>query len=111
MTEWMPNFLNRPFSWAITMDEQSVKAIIPNFIVPTSGEPSAYIDPTQPCGIAPRRLAAPKVFAERARKFRRLRAKAKGESPGECSFGFCIEYAAIRCRESKSGFRSHLLVL
>src|SRR6187549_3809082 len=29
IVELMPYFLNRPFSWAITMGEQSVSAIIP----------------------------------------------------------------------------------
>src|SRR5437868_677458 len=29
--ELMPYFLNRPFSWAMTMGEQSVRAIMPKF--------------------------------------------------------------------------------
>src|SRR5215217_3591273 len=37
MVELMPYFLNRPFSWAITIGEQSVKAIIPKRRSDTSG--------------------------------------------------------------------------
>src|SRR5258706_12948542 len=35
--ELMPYFLNRPFSWAITIGEQSVSAIIPKRRSATSG--------------------------------------------------------------------------
>src|SRR3954467_2638543 len=35
--ELMPYFLNRPFSWAITMGEQSVSAIVPEGRSATSG--------------------------------------------------------------------------
>src|SRR4029450_5073174 len=41
----MPCFLNRPFSWAITMGEQSVSAIIPNFISLVSGASLAHTRP------------------------------------------------------------------
>src|SRR6188472_1219531 len=37
MVEWMPYFLNRPFSWAITIGEQSVSAIMPKRMSVTSG--------------------------------------------------------------------------
>src|SRR6185295_11549453 len=36
-TELIPYFLKKPFSWAMTIGEQSVKAIMPNFIVAVSG--------------------------------------------------------------------------
>src|SRR6185369_3052 len=35
--ESMPYFLNRPFSWAMTMGEQSVRAIMPKFNLAVSG--------------------------------------------------------------------------
>jgi hypothetical protein len=35
--ELMPYFLKKPFSWAMTIGEQSVRAIMPNFISETSG--------------------------------------------------------------------------
>src|SRR5215207_11673180 len=38
----MPYFLNRPFSCAITIGEQSVRAIMPNFIAVTSGDSLAH---------------------------------------------------------------------
>ena len=37
----MPNFLKSPISWATTMDGQTVRAMIPNFMSGTSGESSA----------------------------------------------------------------------
>src|SRR6266571_4315997 len=40
-TESMPYFLNSPNSWAITIDEQSVNAIMPNRTDLVSGESSA----------------------------------------------------------------------
>src|SRR5690242_2787272 len=46
----MPNFLNKPFSCAITMGEQSVSAIIPNFIELLSGASLAYAEPNHPLG-------------------------------------------------------------
>src|SRR5688572_21123323 len=46
----IPYFLNSPSSCAITIDEQSVSAMIPNFIVLTSGPSSAHAPPIQPLG-------------------------------------------------------------
>ena len=42
-----PYFLKKPFSWAITIDEQSVRAMIPNFRSATSG---ASLADTRPLG-------------------------------------------------------------
>src|SRR5271169_840913 len=44
-TEFRPYFLNRPFSWAMTMGEQSVRAIIPNRTSATSGASLAHTRP------------------------------------------------------------------
>src|SRR5713226_9484263 len=49
-TESMPYFLNSPNSWPITIDEQSVNAIMPNRTDLVSGESSAYAPPTHPAG-------------------------------------------------------------
>src|SRR5258705_10213354 len=46
----IPHFLNKPFSWAMTMGELSVSAMIPNFIFGASGESSAETPPAQPRG-------------------------------------------------------------
>src|SRR4030095_12887218 len=46
----MPYFLNKPFSCAITIGEQCVSAIMPNFIRLTSGASLADSDPAQPRG-------------------------------------------------------------
>ena len=46
-TALMPYFLKKPFSWAITMGEQSVSAMMPNFMSLVSG---ASLAKTPPCG-------------------------------------------------------------
>ena len=43
--ESMPYFLKRPFSCAMTIGEQSVRAIIPNFSAATSGDSLAHTRP------------------------------------------------------------------
>ena len=48
--DWMPCFLKRPFSWAMTIGEQSVSAMMPKRTVGDSGESSAYTEPIQPEG-------------------------------------------------------------
>ena len=37
----MPYFLKKPFSWPMTMEEQSVSAMMPNFTSAVSGASSA----------------------------------------------------------------------
>src|SRR5438445_294729 len=48
--ELIPYFLSRPFSCAMTIGEQSVSAIMPNFTVAVSGASLANAVPTQPFG-------------------------------------------------------------
>src|SRR5436190_14932341 len=50
ITELIPYFLKSPFSCAITMGEQSVNAIMPSFIVETSGPSLAKAPPTHVFG-------------------------------------------------------------
>src|SRR5258706_9429996 len=45
-----PYFLNRPSSWAITIDAQSVSAIMPKRIFAVSGPSAAQGPPAQPAG-------------------------------------------------------------
>src|SRR5437016_232670 len=49
-TELIPNFLKYPSSCAITIDEQSVSAMIPKRTFGVSGESSANAPPAQPRG-------------------------------------------------------------
>src|SRR3954469_21602780 len=62
----MPYFLNRPFSCAITIGEQSVRAIIPNFIADTSGDSLAH---TRPAGKRAAPSAAVLTWTNRRRDF------------------------------------------
>ena len=48
----IPYFLNSPFSCAMTIGEQSVRAMIPNFNLLVSGASLAGVDPAQPRGMA-----------------------------------------------------------
>src|ERR1043166_7196203 len=65
----MPYFFKISFSWAMTIGEQSVSAIMPNFILVVSGASLAKTDPVQRLG----RPANSAAVAERARKFRRVK--------------------------------------
>ncbi len=62
----MPYFLKRPFSCAITIGEQSVRAIIPNFIADTSGDSLAH---TRPAGNRAAPSAAVLTLTNRRREF------------------------------------------
>ena len=66
--ESIPYFLKIPFSCAITIGEQSVSAIMPNFIFAVSGASLAKTEPVQRAGKPARSEAA----AERVRNFRRV---------------------------------------
>src|SRR4051794_3078901 len=55
--DWIPYFLNKPFSCAITMGELSVSAMIPNLSWLTSGPSLADNPPAQPRGNPAQRLA------------------------------------------------------
>src|SRR5690349_3575292 len=57
MVDSIPYFLKSPFSWAMTMGEQSVKAMMPKVNFEVSGPSLAYAAPTQCLG-KPARSAA-----------------------------------------------------
>src|SRR4030095_5421135 len=67
-TELIPYFLKRPFSCAMTMAEQSVKAMIPNFMSAVSGASLAKTAPPHPAGAPPSTVVRPRPFAEVDRK-------------------------------------------
>src|SRR6478736_10414560 len=72
--ELMPYFLKKPFSWAMTMGEQSVSAIMPKLRSVTSGaseaEPAVAAQLRLPS--AAQRAAAPASWELRERNWRRL---------------------------------------
>src|SRR5262245_55956634 len=70
MVDSIPYFLKSPNSCAITIEEQSVRAIMPNRILGVSGPSAAYAPPTQPFGI-PANIS-PSDVPESFRKSRRL---------------------------------------
>src|SRR5437899_2057440 len=55
----MPYFLKSPSSCAITIDEQSVRAMMPILTFGVSGPSAAYTPPAQPVGSPAKRAAAP----------------------------------------------------
>src|SRR5258705_5851615 len=57
----MPYFLKSPSSWAITIDEQSVRAMMPILTFGVSGPSAAYTPPAQPVGNPASSAAAPVV--------------------------------------------------
>ena len=63
----MPCFLNRPSSWAITIDEQSVSAMMPMRTFGVSGASDAYAVPRQPSGTPASSAAAAVVFTKSRR--------------------------------------------
>src|SRR5687767_12210497 len=68
----MPYFLNNPFSCAITMGEQSVSAMIPNFILLVSGASPAGVEPAHPRGITLNNAPTADVRATDWQKLRRV---------------------------------------
>src|SRR5262245_23662074 len=78
----MPYFLKRPFSWAMTIGEQSVSAIIPKFMEAVSGASLAKALPTQPFGKPAKRAVA---VRPRWRNWRRVREGLVGDK-GLCGF-------------------------
>src|ERR1041385_2600810 len=69
--ELMPYFLKNPFSWAMTIGEQSVSAIMPKLMSAVSGPSAAPNDaPCQPRG-TPERRAASAVAPLMRRRLRR----------------------------------------
>src|SRR5262250_2210357 len=75
----MPYFLKSPNSCAITIEEQSVRAMMPNRILGVSGPSAAYAPPTQPLGIPANNN--PSEVPESFRKSRRLNCFAFDFSP------------------------------
>src|SRR3954469_19337183 len=63
--ELMPYFLKRPFSWAITIGEQSVSAIMPKLRSVVSGASLAQAAPCQPFGTPERRAPSAVAVATR----------------------------------------------
>src|SRR5437764_15050307 len=78
--ELMPYFLNRPFSCAMTMGEQSVSAIMPKLMFGVSGAspvlPAVAAHEREPR--ADQSAAAPTPAAVRVRNWRRLRSADPG---------------------------------
>src|SRR5687768_14429285 len=68
----MPYFLNNPFSCAMTIGEQSVSAMIPNFNLLVSGASLAAVDPDQPRGTALSNAPSAEVRATDRQKLLRL---------------------------------------
>src|SRR5215471_3318476 len=78
--ELMPYFLNRPFSCAMTMGEQSVSAIIPKLMLGDSGA-SLALPAVAAQDFDPRafhRAATPAPAAVRWRNWRRLSGRSAG---------------------------------
>ena len=71
IVELMPYFLKRPFSWAITMGEQSVSAMIPKLMFGVSGDSEAVCAPTHPVGRPDARSPRAEVLVETERNLRR----------------------------------------
>src|SRR3989442_13118404 len=63
----IPCFRNSPSSWAITIDEQSVSAMMPTRTFGVSGASDAYAVPRQPIGTPASSAAAPVVFTKSRR--------------------------------------------
>src|SRR6478736_2805208 len=74
--ELMPYFLKKPFSWAMTMGEQSVSAIMPKLRSVTSGasDAEAAVAAQLRLPSAAQRAAAPASWEPRDRNWRRLSA-------------------------------------
>src|SRR5690242_19405852 len=85
--ESMPYFLNSPFSCAMTMGEQSVSAIIPNFSAVVSGASLANALPTQPLGRPAKSAVSVAPLTDLRKKLRRLWA-GSGLSDDELAFDF-----------------------
>jgi hypothetical protein len=71
--ELIPYFLKRPFSWAMTIGEQSVSAIIPNFTSGVSGASLAYAVRALRNRAAARPAAAPSTSRRAGREGEGLR--------------------------------------
>src|SRR5439155_7099679 len=66
--ELMPYFLKSPFSWAMTMLEQSVSAMMPSLMSAVSGASLANVEPTQPFGRPATSAARPALHAMNLRR-------------------------------------------
>src|SRR5690348_11526911 len=70
--ELIPYFLNKPFSCAMTMGEQSVSAMMPKFSAVVSGPSAAKALPTQPFGSPANRAVSVAPRTARRRNWRRF---------------------------------------
>src|ERR1700756_740646 len=70
--ELMPYFLNNPFSCAITIGEQSVRAIMPKFNAAVSGASLAKAEPTHPRGRPANRALSVTPLAVVRKNWRRV---------------------------------------
>src|SRR6266487_4418843 len=96
-TELRPYFLNSPFSWAMTMGEQSVKAIIPKRTPGVSGASLAYTEPAQPPGNPLIKAAAPSPLAVARRNWRRF----SGSAAGSVWIGFRFIFTPLPAKQPK----------
>ena len=71
-TELIPYFLKRPFSCAMTIDEQSVNAMMPILRSDVSGPSSAKTEPTHPVGRPLSKADRPIPLADVDRNRRRV---------------------------------------
>src|ERR1044071_6026563 len=80
--DWIPYFLNRPFSCAMTMGEQSVSAIMPKFTLGASGASLAAAAVAAQVRVpsADQIAAAPMPPAACVRNCRRLSERARPEA-------------------------------
>jgi hypothetical protein len=72
ITELIPYFLNRPISCAMTIVEQSVKAMMPILSSGVSGASSAKTEPTQPVGSPLSKAERPIPLADADKNPRRV---------------------------------------
>ena len=108
--ESIPYFLNKPFSCAITMGEQSVSAIIPKRSFVVSGAPLANVLPTHPFGRPVNnavRAAPLAVFRKKPRRLvwtAALRAAARPVRTGRPSTSKApLSSGVLRLGEPRSG--------
>ena len=115
----MPYFLKSPSSWAITIDEQSVSAMMPILTFGVSGPSAAYTPPAQPAG-TPASSAAALVVSRNCRRVRctdhlpdrkmapglLMEASAPSLSPRRVRHGHAAPFACTECaRERPRGDR------
>src|SRR5438876_971037 len=103
--ELMPYFLKSPFSWAMTMGEQSARAMMPNFMSGCSGPSPAVATATGVLTASPQpeSSAAPSPAAVALRKQRRSRA---GDVRGRRGVGL-MRISSLPRRRTLVGAHDH----